>query len=122
MEMDKRVMENAQPERQNAARWPGADAPQGRHAAAPVISDAERLQLAEWNATRQAVPRDMEGMSVPRLVERQAAMTPEAVALVMGRQWITYRQLNRRANRLAHHLQSLGVGPDMFVAVGLERS
>jgi amino acid adenylation domain-containing protein len=127
MEMDNSVMENAQADHQNAEWWAGGSAPQGRSADAPAIdapgmSDAERLQLAEWNATRQAVPQDMQDMSVPQLVARQAAVAPDAVALVMGSQWITYRQLNRRANRLAHHLQSLGVGPDIFVAVCLERS
>jgi amino acid adenylation domain-containing protein len=124
MEMDNSVMESAQPDRQNADGWPGASEPQGRRSDAPGIdapgmSDAERLQLAQWNATRRAIPQDM---SVPQLVARQAAMTPEAVALVMGSHETTYRDLNQRANRLAHHLQSLGVGPETFVAVCLERS
>jgi non-ribosomal peptide synthetase component F len=54
--------------------------------------------------------------------EAQAARTPHAIALSFeGREW-TYRELNRRANRLAHRLRALGVGPDVRVAVALERS
>ncbi|HEX3271775.1 MAG TPA: AMP-binding protein, partial [Ktedonobacterales bacterium] len=117
--MDNTVMENAQLDQQHAGGRPEARAPEGLPADAPRISDAERRRLAEWNTTWQGFPQDV---CVPQLVANQAAMTPDAVALVIGSNEITYRELNRRANQLAYHLQSLGVGPDMFVAVCLERS
>jgi len=57
-----------------------------------------------------------------RHFEEQVVRTPNAVAVRFQRQDITYAELNNRANRLAHHLQSLGVGPETLVAVCLERS
>ena len=57
-----------------------------------------------------------------RHFEEQAARTPDAVAVRFQKQELTYAELNRRANQLAHHLRSLGVGPETLVAVCLERS
>jgi amino acid adenylation domain-containing protein len=59
---------------------------------------------------------------IHELWEQQVEKTPEAVALRYGDRHLTYGELNRRANRLAHHLQSLGVGPEVFVGVCLEPS
>ena len=56
------------------------------------------------------------------LIEAQAKRTPDAPALVFEGQRLTYRELERRANRLAHHLVQLGVGPDVTVALHVERS
>jgi amino acid adenylation domain-containing protein len=84
-----------------------------------MITEAERQQLAAWNATQQAYPRDV---CVPHLVASQAVQTPDAIALVSGNQAITYQELNQRANSIAHDLRALGVGPDVLVAVCLERS
>ena len=119
MEIDNRVMENAQPDPQNGGGWRPAATPGGNLIRTPADGEAERRQLTEWNATRQHFPQDV---CVPQLVANQAAVTPDAVALVEGAHELTYHELNQRANQLAHHLQSLGVGPDMFVAVCLERS
>ena len=86
----------------------------------PRLSKMEQQQLAAWNnATRQDYPPDV---CVPEMVAMQAAATPDAVALVVGDQVLSYRELNQRANRLAHYLRSLGVGPDVLVALCLERS
>jgi amino acid adenylation domain-containing protein/non-ribosomal peptide synthase protein (TIGR01720 family) len=83
------------------------------------LSEAERHQLeVEWSDTR--VPRD--GTPVHRLFEAQAARTPEAVALVDGERQVTYRELEERANQLAHHLRRLGVAPRGLVGLCLERS
>jgi amino acid adenylation domain-containing protein len=84
-----------------------------------VVTDAERQQLAVGNTTQQDNPRDV---PVPLLVANQAAVAPEAVALVADGQVLTYHELNARANQLAHYLQTLGVGPEVLVGVCLERS
>ncbi len=55
-------------------------------------------------------------------VEDQVERTPDAVALAMGRDRITYRELNSRSNRLAHLLRGLGAGPGIIVGVHLDRS
>lgn len=54
--------------------------------------------------------------------KRKAACTPEAIAVVHEGARLTYAELNARANRLAHHLRTLGVKPDVLVAIGVERS
>src|SRR6266487_1971620 len=83
------------------------------------MTEDERRQMATWNATQQEYPRDA---CVPQLVALQARITPEAVALVVGDQVISYQELNRRANQLAHHLQALGVRPNVLVGICVERS
>ncbi|HVR95631.1 MAG TPA: amino acid adenylation domain-containing protein, partial [Thermoanaerobaculia bacterium] len=84
----------------------------------PFLTPAERGQLAEWNDTAADFP----DLPVHRLVEEQAARTPDAVAVVFEGEALTYAALNARANRLARHLLSLGAGPEARVAVSLERS
>ncbi|EOX9052143.1 AMP-binding protein, partial [Pseudomonas aeruginosa] len=56
------------------------------------------------------------------LVEAQAARTPEATAVVHGEIELSYRELNRRANVLAHRLRAEGVGPDVPVGIAMQRS
>jgi amino acid adenylation domain-containing protein/thioester reductase-like protein len=86
----------------------------------PMLSTEERHRvLVEWNATR----RDFPGIAtVQQLFERQAEQTPEAIAAIFEGQRLSYRELNVRANQLAHHLRSLGVGPEVLVAILQERS
>ncbi|HEU0076257.1 MAG TPA: amino acid adenylation domain-containing protein, partial [Longimicrobiaceae bacterium] len=86
----------------------------------PILPEAERRQvLREWNATDAAYPREA---CVHELFEAQAARTPGAVAVVSEAGRVTYAELNARANRLAHHLRALGVGPDARVGICVERS
>ena len=87
--------------------------------ALPLLTEMEQHQIAAWNATQQDYPRDA---YVPQLVARQAAATPEAVALAAGDQTCTYRELNRRANQVAQYLQTLGVQPGVLVGLCVERS
>ncbi|HET9365842.1 MAG TPA: amino acid adenylation domain-containing protein, partial [Candidatus Angelobacter sp.] len=60
--------------------------------------------------------------TIPDLVEAAVARTPEAPALIVGDQSISYREMNERANRLAHHLICLGIDPESLVGIALERS
>jgi amino acid adenylation domain-containing protein len=84
-----------------------------------LTADEERRLLIEWNATALELPADP---AFHRLIERQAAATPEALAVVAGGQQLTYRELDERANRLAHHLQAKGVAPGVLVGICLERT
>ncbi|HKQ08712.1 MAG TPA: amino acid adenylation domain-containing protein, partial [Blastocatellia bacterium] len=86
----------------------------------PLLGEAERHQvLVEWNATEVYFPKES---SVHELFEAQAEKCPDAIAVVDGDQNLTYSGLNVKANRLAHHLRGLGVGPDARVAIILDRS
>jgi amino acid adenylation domain-containing protein len=86
----------------------------------PLLTEVERHQLlVEWNNTRLEVPQES---CMHQLFAAQAGQTPEAVAVVCGEDQLTYRELNRRANQLAHYLQRLGVGPEAPVGISMERS
>ncbi len=61
-------------------------------------------------------------MCVHQLFEQQAARDPDAIAVVGGGKSLSYRELNRRANQVAHYLRKRGVGPDVLVGVCLQRS
>ncbi|HKX29837.1 MAG TPA: amino acid adenylation domain-containing protein [Blastocatellia bacterium] len=83
------------------------------------MPEAERQQvLSEWNATRAEYPREK---LTHELFEEQAERTPEAVAVVFEDAALSYGELNRRANRLAHYLRASGVGLDVKVAICAER-
>lgn len=85
-----------------------------------LLTEAERHQLlVEWNATQTTYPKDM---CIHQLFEEQVERTPDAVALVLDEHEMTYRELNMRANQLAHCLQQLGVGPGTLVGLCMERS
>ncbi|HEX7313092.1 MAG TPA: amino acid adenylation domain-containing protein, partial [Pyrinomonadaceae bacterium] len=86
----------------------------------PLLAPDEReLILEGWNQTEQPYDRHA---CLHQLFERQAALTPDATALVGGPHRLTYDQLNVRANRLAHRLRALGVGPESRVGVMLSRT
>ncbi|HEU4628277.1 MAG TPA: amino acid adenylation domain-containing protein, partial [Gemmatimonadaceae bacterium] len=98
----------------------GSRAPDAPLADVPLLSPAERHQLlVAWNATDTAYPRTA---AIHHRFTAQAARTPGAVAVVQGERQLTYGELERRANQLAHHLRGLGVGPEALVGVCLERS
>ena len=90
----------------------------------PMQSDGERQQLSAWNRTLVDFPRDK---CIHELVETQAERTPGEIAVQFTdesgqRSQLTYGELDCRANQLAHHLQKLGVGPDVLVGICLDRS
>jgi amino acid adenylation domain-containing protein len=85
----------------------------------PLLTDAERHKIiVDWNDT--AKPYQLR--PVHELFEAQAQNTPEATAVRCGAKQLTFRELNQRAEQLADHLRTLGVGPGVAVAMCLERS
>jgi non-ribosomal peptide synthetase component F len=94
--------------------------PEQRLSDFPLLTEAERQQLLlEWNDTKTDNPQDL---CIHQLFEAQVERTPDAIAVVFEAEQLTYGELNRRANQLAHHLRALGVGPEVLVAICLERS
>ncbi|PHM30481.1 non-ribosomal peptide synthetase [Xenorhabdus innexi] len=86
----------------------------------PILLEQERHTLLNiWNQTDAPYPQDK---TLPQLFEAQVAQRPDATAVVFENQQLSYDELNRRANQLAHHLMTLGVRPDDRVAICLERS
>ncbi len=86
----------------------------------PLLTDEERRQLlVEWNDTRAEYPRDN---AIHQLFEAQVERTPDAVAVVFEDQRLTYRELNQRANQVAHYLRRRGVAPEVLVGIMMERS
>ncbi|MES2758519.1 MAG: non-ribosomal peptide synthase/polyketide synthase [Pseudomonadota bacterium] len=93
--------------------------PEARIGALPMLREVERSQLlTAWNDTAVQYPT----ATLQQMFEGQVARTPDAEALVFEQRRLTYADLNREANRLAHHLRRLGVGPDVIVALCAERS
>ncbi|HZM01070.1 MAG TPA: amino acid adenylation domain-containing protein, partial [Planctomycetota bacterium] len=84
----------------------------------PLADDARERQLETWNETARPYPRDA---TVPQLFEEQAARAPQAPAVSSGEQTLSYAELDRRANQLAHRLARVGVVPGALVAIRLER-
>ena len=95
------------------------DQPRIRTTRLSMLGPDELAQLQRWNNTRTEYPREQ---TLHQLFEAQVARTPHSTALVFEDSSLTYAELNARANRLAHHLRSLGVGPDVPVAICLQRS
>src|SRR5712692_6061953 len=86
----------------------------------PLLTTFERKQmLVEWNQTESEYEEDL---CVYQLFEKQAASTPNAIAVEFDEQRLTYGELNARANQLAHYLRRLGVGPESLVGICIERS
>ncbi len=86
----------------------------------PILTEKERHQLlVEWNDTKREYPRDK---CVHELFEEQVEKNPDNIAVVFEDERLTYRELNERANQLAHYLLELGVGPEVLVGICMERS
>jgi amino acid adenylation domain-containing protein len=83
-----------------------------------LLGEDERRQLLEWNDTAHVVP----DVLLPALLEAQVERSPDAPAVIFEGTTLNYRELNERANRVAHKLIAEGIGPEDFVAVALPRS
>ena len=93
--------------------------PEQRVAELSILTDEERQLLAVWsNGPTTELPVEC----AQELFEAQVARTPEAIALATGEVSLTYAELDQRANQLAHLLRSWGVGPDVLVALCIDRS
>jgi len=85
-----------------------------------ILSEVERQWLVvEWNNTKTGSPKEK---CIHHLFEQQAERAPDNLAVVYENQQLTYAELNARANQLARYLQRLGVGPEVLVAICVERS
>jgi amino acid adenylation domain-containing protein len=94
--------------------------PQQKVALLPLLSPQERYQLLEeWNETKADY---LYNKCIHQLIEEQAALTPEAIAVVFKNEQLTYAVLNSRANQLAHYLRSLEVETEVIVGLCVERS
>jgi len=94
--------------------------PEQRLSDLPILTKAERQQLlVEWNDTKKD---DFNDRCIHELFEVQARRSPDAVAVVLEDKQLTYREVNRRANQLAHYLQKLGVKSEVRVGMCTERS
>jgi len=86
----------------------------------PLLTETEREQLLRaWNHTTTIEPSQQ---CLHQLIEAQAARTPHAEAVIFGQERMTYAELDRRANQLAHRLRRLGAGPEQIVGICVERS
>jgi arthrofactin-type cyclic lipopeptide synthetase C len=83
-----------------------------------LAADEQQRLLGDFNATQVDCPVEQ---PVQSLFEAQVRRQPDAIAVQSGEHSLTYRELNARANRLAHHLREQGVGPDARVALCVER-
>jgi len=88
------------------------------HADTLSPEDRDKL-LVRWNNTASDYPRNL---CIHQLFEQEAARRPDAVAIRFADQLLTYRQVNERANQIAHRLRKLGVGPEVMVGTLLDRS
>lgn len=84
-----------------------------------ILAPEERSSMvADWQSVSEKIPH----ACLPEQFEKQAALRPDAIAVVYENQALNYAELNERANRLARMLISEGVGPEQFVALALPRS
>jgi amino acid adenylation domain-containing protein len=93
--------------------------PSSHHNHSSLLSSGEYDLLISRNRTDLDYPKDE---CLHHLFERQAQVSPDALALKCGQVWLSYQELNRRANQLAHYLIALGIGPEVRVAICMDRS
>jgi amino acid adenylation domain-containing protein len=85
----------------------------------PLLTESELHKFVEWNASQREYPKNK---TLVQLFEEQVRQSPDAVAVEYEGSRLSYFELNSRANQLAHHLMTLGVGPEVMVGLYMERS
>ena len=95
------------------------EAPDAKVMELPIVTADEEVLLASWNDTAVEIREDA---CVDQLFEEAVDNAPERLAVTCGESALTYGELEERANRLAHHLRGLGVGPDRPVAIATGRT
>ncbi|WP_395649265.1 non-ribosomal peptide synthase/polyketide synthase [Planktothrix agardhii] len=86
----------------------------------PLLTESERCQLlVDWNQTQIDYKPEL---CLHQLFEQQVKLNPDAIAVRLENEFLTYQELNNRANQLGHYLQSLGVKADGLVGIFVERS
>ncbi|HEX5887025.1 MAG TPA: amino acid adenylation domain-containing protein [Pyrinomonadaceae bacterium] len=94
--------------------------PEQRVSRIELLTSAEREKLLfEWNDTERSFPSES---CIPELFETWARRTPNKIALAFGEERVTYEELNRRANQLAHYLATYGVSEETRIGIYIERS
>jgi len=94
--------------------------PEQRLSDLPLLTAIEQNKLlVEWNQTQQDYPKNI---CIHQLFEATVEQTPDAVAVIFKDERLTYRELNTKANQLAHYLQTLGVKPETLVGICVDRS
>jgi amino acid adenylation domain-containing protein len=94
--------------------------PDQRISELPLMTQTEQHQLVvDWNDTEKEYPKDK---CIHQLFETQVEKSPDRIAVLFDDQQLTYRELNERANQLGRYLRKLGVGPEVLVAICVERS
>ena len=85
----------------------------------PLLTEADQRQLLAWNRTETKYPKDR---TIVDLFDSQVGKTPDNIAVIFEEKQLSYRELNTRANRLAHYLIALGVEAETLVGICVERS
>lgn len=94
--------------------------PERRLSELSMLTEGERRRiLIEWNDTQRDYPKDK---CIHQLFEAQVERTPDSIAVVFENKQLTYRELNARANQVAHYLKKRGVGAEVLVGICIERS
>jgi amino acid adenylation domain-containing protein len=96
-----------------------ADRPEQPVGDIDLLGAPEQARLAQWGVNTHREPQPE---PVHRMIERQARIQPDAAALLFADEALSFSELNRRANRLAHRLIALGVKPEVLVGIAMERS
>ena len=84
-----------------------------------LTKQEKQIMISDWNQTQADYPSTQ---TIGQLFQQQVVKTPKQIAVIFSGKTLTYQELDERSNQLAHYLQALGVGPEVIVAIAVERS